>query len=612
MAGKARVHELAKELGVPSKDVLARLAADGVWVRSASSTVEAPVARRLRESFGVAGSTNAGGKAREQASKPAAVSPALSLDQPKPEYELLTTAALLDVGARYRRAQATDNPISAIDGLLEESRDTYGITTSRLRGLLDKEQRRRPAQDADLRIPGSPGSKARLLERQERLRPSGTTDAVQFRTAVPDGAHSPAVRQRLRTPDLPSIVTTESIEVIADIVARSVTSHDRDVIVSCLQELTPNPGDGYGYLTWRYASTLSTAPVDPKLTAAQHELMTLGIVIDYEKRLLDSLVRDHGSILTQPALAKSAMVDRFRELVRAGGTGRSAADELSRTRASFEFLRRALVLTIASGEDNKLWDVLGSIQPSVEQRLTESNSQLDRAVRRLAAFIATVERLLITEEADLAVFIRQSRAHLISLQLRRYDFLRRFRDVEETWTPPSRPTSAGLTFEVLPQGEQLRAFLGEIRRSKRYSGHRVDEHRLTVLEDLEKHFGAHRCVWHKGAGSSNGIDNRYLVLAIKSTNGFEENAVAISPLAGQHATYVVRRECAEADWKTLFAHPKFEARLMGARKLLFTPSSERADPYRAMFAKVINLLQCHPSEFRQGPGAQRRRGRYRR
>jgi translation initiation factor IF-2 len=43
---------LAKELGVTSKEVLARLNEQGEFVKSASSTVEAPVARRLRESFG--------------------------------------------------------------------------------------------------------------------------------------------------------------------------------------------------------------------------------------------------------------------------------------------------------------------------------------------------------------------------------------------------------------------------------------------------------------------------------------------------------------------------------------------------------------------------------
>ncbi|MCK0177346.1 MULTISPECIES: translation initiation factor IF-2 [Mycobacteriaceae] len=51
MAGKARVHELAKELGVTSKELLATLKEQGEFVKSASSTVEAPVARRLREKF---------------------------------------------------------------------------------------------------------------------------------------------------------------------------------------------------------------------------------------------------------------------------------------------------------------------------------------------------------------------------------------------------------------------------------------------------------------------------------------------------------------------------------------------------------------------------------
>ncbi|WP_234884183.1 translation initiation factor IF-2 N-terminal domain-containing protein, partial [Mycolicibacterium aubagnense] len=75
-AGKARVHELAKELGVTSKEVLARLSEQGEFVKSASSTVEAPVARRLREAFG-------GGKpARSET--PAAPAAAKPSGAPKP------------------------------------------------------------------------------------------------------------------------------------------------------------------------------------------------------------------------------------------------------------------------------------------------------------------------------------------------------------------------------------------------------------------------------------------------------------------------------------------------------------------------------------------------
>ncbi|MGB6162596.1 MAG: translation initiation factor IF-2 [Pseudonocardiaceae bacterium] len=65
MAGKARVHELAKELGVTSKDLLKKLADLGEYVKSASSTVEAPVARKLRDSFpssGPSGARSAGAR----------------------------------------------------------------------------------------------------------------------------------------------------------------------------------------------------------------------------------------------------------------------------------------------------------------------------------------------------------------------------------------------------------------------------------------------------------------------------------------------------------------------------------------------------------------------
>ncbi|MEV6487674.1 translation initiation factor IF-2 [Actinoplanes sp. NPDC051633] len=70
MPGKARVHELAKELGVDSKTVLAKLKEMGEFVKSASSTVEAPVARRLRGAL----ETQNGGGAPAPAATPGAAS----------------------------------------------------------------------------------------------------------------------------------------------------------------------------------------------------------------------------------------------------------------------------------------------------------------------------------------------------------------------------------------------------------------------------------------------------------------------------------------------------------------------------------------------------------
>uniref|UniRef100_UPI001E31B634 translation initiation factor IF-2 N-terminal domain-containing protein n=1 Tax=Ornithinicoccus halotolerans TaxID=1748220 RepID=UPI001E31B634 len=46
---KVRVYELAKELGVESKELLAHLKQQGEFVRSASSTIEPPVVRKIRE-----------------------------------------------------------------------------------------------------------------------------------------------------------------------------------------------------------------------------------------------------------------------------------------------------------------------------------------------------------------------------------------------------------------------------------------------------------------------------------------------------------------------------------------------------------------------------------
>ncbi|MCE6993698.1 translation initiation factor IF-2 [Saccharothrix sp. S26] len=71
MAGKARVHELAKELGVTSKELLSKLADQGEYVKSASSTVEAPVARRLRDAYAKGESKPKPAGARPAPPKPA-------------------------------------------------------------------------------------------------------------------------------------------------------------------------------------------------------------------------------------------------------------------------------------------------------------------------------------------------------------------------------------------------------------------------------------------------------------------------------------------------------------------------------------------------------------
>jgi translation initiation factor IF-2 len=78
VAGKPRVHEIAAELGVDSKVALAKLKELGEFVKSPSSTIEPPVARKLRAAIEADGSLK-GSAESAPAGKPAAAKPA-----PKP------------------------------------------------------------------------------------------------------------------------------------------------------------------------------------------------------------------------------------------------------------------------------------------------------------------------------------------------------------------------------------------------------------------------------------------------------------------------------------------------------------------------------------------------
>ncbi|NUW40507.1 translation initiation factor IF-2 [Nonomuraea rhodomycinica] len=77
---KVRVYELAKEFGVESKVVMAKLQEMGEFVRSASSTIEAPVVRRLTEALGASkgGSSRGGGSSSKPQPPRAAPRPAES------------------------------------------------------------------------------------------------------------------------------------------------------------------------------------------------------------------------------------------------------------------------------------------------------------------------------------------------------------------------------------------------------------------------------------------------------------------------------------------------------------------------------------------------------
>ncbi|MCE1180163.1 MAG: translation initiation factor IF-2 [Micrococcales bacterium] len=89
---KVRVYELAKELGVESKTLLNHLKEQGEFVRSASSTIEPPVVRKIRENFpeelkGSGGGAKPAAKksaAKKSAAAPAEAAPAAPASAPAP------------------------------------------------------------------------------------------------------------------------------------------------------------------------------------------------------------------------------------------------------------------------------------------------------------------------------------------------------------------------------------------------------------------------------------------------------------------------------------------------------------------------------------------------
>ncbi|WP_246822790.1 translation initiation factor IF-2 N-terminal domain-containing protein, partial [Rothia sp. HMSC065C12] len=83
-----RVHEFAKEVGVPSKEVIAKLKDMGEFVKSSSSTLNPMVLKKLRAEFPAAAAKPAAKagpaeSAAKPAPKPAAAKPAAK-PAPKP------------------------------------------------------------------------------------------------------------------------------------------------------------------------------------------------------------------------------------------------------------------------------------------------------------------------------------------------------------------------------------------------------------------------------------------------------------------------------------------------------------------------------------------------
>jgi len=109
---KVRVYELAKDVGMDSKDVLAKLQEMGEFVRSASSTVEPPVVRKFLEKFPPVAKPAEEKPAKKAPAKKAA--PKKAAAAKSPEEAAVETAAILETPAAPTVSKPVTPPAAQI------------------------------------------------------------------------------------------------------------------------------------------------------------------------------------------------------------------------------------------------------------------------------------------------------------------------------------------------------------------------------------------------------------------------------------------------------------------------------------------------------------------
>ena len=114
---KVRVYELAKELGLESKELLAKLQEVGEFVRSASSTVEAPVVRKLMDKFQDLVPAEAAPKTKKAPAKKAAPKQTVKVEDLPPELQQMIedatpTTPPTRAATPAQPPRATNNPFS--------------------------------------------------------------------------------------------------------------------------------------------------------------------------------------------------------------------------------------------------------------------------------------------------------------------------------------------------------------------------------------------------------------------------------------------------------------------------------------------------------------------
>ena len=115
---KPRVHEIAKELGIPSKDLITKLNELGEYVKGPSSTLEAPVVRKAREAFPEQARSRPRARAKApSAPKPAAPKPIAPAAPSEPDAVAAQSAPSADASAPPATPAAPGAPTDAANDM---------------------------------------------------------------------------------------------------------------------------------------------------------------------------------------------------------------------------------------------------------------------------------------------------------------------------------------------------------------------------------------------------------------------------------------------------------------------------------------------------------------
>ncbi len=192
---KVRVYELAKELGLESKDVLKTLNDMGEFVRSASSTIEAPVVRRLTEKLSAPANKAAGPKQSAGQKRPAGSGSTPSMTQSGAPTPATTDRVTSTPGPRPapRPAKTTGTPPAAStpDAAPATSKPDTAPSTPTPRPT-----------DADSSAPrtDAPSAAAGQSDSDQSKSADAATSPGNSGETAPDASRRPAPRPRGATP----------------------------------------------------------------------------------------------------------------------------------------------------------------------------------------------------------------------------------------------------------------------------------------------------------------------------------------------------------------------------------------------------------------------------